>query len=330
MLLSLAGQRRLLFVGGKGGVGKTAIASATALARAEAGAQVLVVSTDPAHSLGHLWQQRIGDEITALGPFGLFGLEVDPVATTEAHLAAVGERLEGLVPEHLRSEVRKHLDLAREAPGTHEAAMLERVATTVEEQLGRFDLLVFDTAPAGHTARLMTLPETISAWTQGMLHRHDRSQRLTEALRGLDPEDPGHDAVVGAGRGIPRTDRDAEIRHALLRRQQRFTQLRETLQDETQTAFVIVLQGERLPVLETVELAEQLRRAGTPPTALVINKRSPADAGGLLAQRHAQEAEHIDVVASQLPDLPLLEVPLLGHDITSPDTLRQISTFLEA
>ena len=326
MLLSLAGQRRLLFVGGKGGVGKTVIASTIALAQAEAGQRVLVVSTDPAHNLGHLWERPVGDQIIALGPAGLYGLEIDPERATAEHLAQVGERLQRLVPEHLRTEVAKHLRLAKNAPGAFEAAILERIAVTVTEQLERFDLIVFDTAPSGHTTRLVHLPETMSAWTQGMLDRHSRAQRFTDAIRSLDEEDPGYRVIAGDERS--RGARDAEIRRVLLARQERFTRLRDQLRDRERTAFVAVLLGERLPALETVELAEQLRGSGLAVSALVVNRRSPADAGELLAQRRAQEAEHIGYVTDHLPDLPLVEVPLLGEDIAAPQGLRRIAAAL--
>ncbi|HIZ36892.1 MAG TPA: ArsA family ATPase, partial [Candidatus Ruania gallistercoris] len=306
MLLNLARRRRLLFVGGKGGVGKTVVASTIALTRAEEGTQVLVVSTDPAHNLGHLWNREVGDAITPLGPAGLFGMEIDPEHTTAEHLAEVRTRLERLVPAHLHSEVAKHLRLAKNAPGAFEAAILERIAVTVTEQLDHFDLIVFDTAPSGHTTRLVHLPEAMSAWTQGMLDRHSRAQRFTDAIRSLDEEDPGYRVI--AGDEGSRSARDTEIRRVLLARQERFTRLRDLLRDRERTAFIAVLLGERLPALETVELAEQLRESGLAVSALVVNRRSPADAGELLAQRRAQEAEHIGYVTDHLPDLPLVEV----------------------
>src|SRR5690625_7522304 len=108
--------------------------------------------------------------------------------------------------------------------------MLERIATTVQTYGPQFDLVIFDTAPSGHTARLMTLPETMATWTRGMLHRHDRSERLTRALQGLDEEDPGLD-VVAVGRGQARAERDSEIRRVLLARQGRFARLRQALQE---------------------------------------------------------------------------------------------------
>lgn len=318
MLLELAAARRVLFVGGKGGVGKTAVASAVALAQARAGHRVLVVSTDPAHNLGHLWQRRVGDEVTELAPL-LSGLEIDPARTTDAHLTAVGRTMRALMPEHLSGEVTKHLELAREAPGTYESAVLERVAQVVETRLADHDLVVFDTAPSGHTARLMALPELMTAWTDGLLRRQDRSQRLGAAARGMDL-----DGGLVARRADPRAERDAEIRRVLLRRRARFEGLRDVLRDRSRTAFVIVLAAERLPVLETVELHEQLRRSGVDVAGLVVNKRSPADAGPFLAARRAQEDHHLTTLRAALPAMPLIELPLLPDDVLGAEGLGRL------
>jgi arsenite/tail-anchored protein-transporting ATPase len=321
VLLDLAARRRVVFLGGKGGVGKTSLASATALARARAGQRVLVVSTDPAHNLGHLWQRAVGDDVVRLaGPFAgggvLDGVEVDPARTADAHLASVRRTLHRLVAPHLAREVDRHLDLARDAPGPPEAAVLERVAAAVEQGLADYDLVVFDTAPSGHTARLLTLPETMGAWTDGLLRRRERSDRLGAA------------AQLRGGRGETEARRDGEIRQVLEARRARFAALRDVLTDAGRTAFVVVLAAERLPVAETIELCAELDRLGVPVGGLVVNKRSPADDGGLLAARHAQEATHLATLRDALGHLPLDEVPLQAGDVVGPEALDRLAAHL--
>lgn len=327
MLLALAAQRRVLFFGGKGGVGKTTVAAATALAQAYAGRRVLLVSTDPAHNLGHLWHRPVGPQRVRLAA-GLDGMELDPELTVNQHLDEVGSALRRLMPAHLADEVDKHMALSRDAPGMHEAALLERIAETVEQGLADYDLLVFDTAPSGHTARLMALPEMMAAWTEGLLRRQERGSRFAQVLKNLGQDDRGYGgSILGSNADAPE-DRDSRIRSILDRRRERFNRLRDVLGDVQLCAFVIVLAAERLPVLETIELHAQLQRAGTPVGALVVNKRSPADAGAFLAERHAQEALHLATLRETLAHLPVLELPLLPSDVVGEAALHAFADHL--
>lgn len=335
MLLDLIRGRRVVFVGGKGGVGKTSIAAALALARAQAGDAVLLISTDPAHNLGHLFGRPVGDGFTTVAP-GLDACELDPEQTMETHLKAAGRTMRRLMPEHLGHEVSKHLALAREAPGAAEAAVLERLADVVEGAVQVYDLVLVDTAPSGHTVRLLGLPELVSSWTSGLLRRQDRSQRFADAVTNLDRSeraaDPGAEVVPGRRRrrraGNPRSERDVEIREILLRRQARFIHLRDVITDPEGTAFIVVLAAERLPVLETIELDAQLRRLGAQVTALVVNKRSPSDAGPLLARRYQHEETQVSAVRDALPQHPVVQVPLLGEDLTGLDGLGHLIVHL--
>ena len=124
----------VMFFGGKGGVGKTTVSAATAVRLAEAGKRVLLVSTDPAHNLGHIWDAQLSDAPTPLEP-NLHVVELDPAATTERHLAEVERSMRAMMPERMHPEIRRHLDLSRNSPGMHEAAMLEAVAELVDLSL---------------------------------------------------------------------------------------------------------------------------------------------------------------------------------------------------
>lgn len=334
MLLNLAAERRVLFLGGKGGVGKTTVASAVALAAAREGRRALVVSTDPAHNLGHLWGQTVGDRATPLGDGAggrLRGLEIDPDATTDRHLKDVAHTLKRLMPDNLAGEVDKHMDLSRRSPGTHEAAVLERMTELVETGLQDYDLVVFDTAPSGHTARLMALPEVMTAWTDGLLKRRDKSAKLGAAMRGLDRDrgrDRGETLLGSTAPRDPIEERDDEIRSILLRRRDRLAGLREVLVDAELSSFAIVLAAERLPVLETIELHQELTRTGVDIGALIVNKRSPADRGDFLARRRAIEDEHLATLRTALPHVPLQEVPLGEEDVVGQAALERFAALL--
>lgn len=318
--------RRVVFFGGKGGVGKTTLSSATALALARAGQRVLVVSTDPAHNLGHLWERPVGDAEVVLwegaGTGRVSGTELDPDRVAREHLEAVGRTVKGLMPEHLHREVDRYFQLARQSPGTQEAALLEKMSTTLLEASERFDVVVLDTAPTGHTARLLELPTLMSAWTDGLLSRREKTERFSDALRGLDGP-----RRRGRGRSAQEV-RDGEIRRVLEQRQRLFGDMRRLLADAATTAFVMVLTAERMPVQETLALHGQLRATGVDPAALVVNRRSPQDAGEFLARRHEAEGGHLRVLTAGLPEVPLVELPLLSGEVTGLEAIGRFADLL--
>ncbi|GAA4776539.1 ArsA family ATPase [Citricoccus nitrophenolicus] len=342
MLLNHLADRRILFFGGKGGVGKTTLASATASALARTGKTVLLVSTDPAHNLGHLWDRQVGSGLVHLAP-GITGTEVDPGATAAAHLSAVSATVRGMMPEHLHREVERYFDLARSSPGTHEAAMLERISEIATTGLESHDVIIFDTAPTGHTTRLLDLPRLMTAWTEGLLSRRTKTERFADALKGLEPrsrgdglggpqgEDRTGEARAGGRGSSPRSaqeSRDARIRSILEARQALFHRMHGLLTDADLTAFVVVLTAERLPVLESVALHGELTQTGLDVAALAVNRRSPTDQGEFLAQRHAAEADHLASLQSQLPEVPVEEFPLLGGEMTGPAAVQRFAELL--
>ena len=330
MTLPLAG-RRIIYVGGKGGVGKTTVAASVALRLADEGRRCLVVSTDPAHSLGDVFETDIGSRPRALAP-NLRGLELDPDARLDEYLADVKTSMKQLVHPDMYREVDRQVELARSSPGAEEAAMLERMSELMVADDADYDVLVFDTAPTGQTLRLLSLPEIMAAWTDGLLRHRERSDHMSEVIGRMTPQRSSGDDLSHFEEHSETDvgdDRFSQIRTTLLRRRRLFHRARRLLLDERTTAFVLVLVPERLPVLETAKAVAALERFGVPMAGLVVNRVLPAGPlGPFLEERRVQERRYLDQIRDRFDDLPSVQVPLFAKDVGGLDALRAVGSHL--
>jgi arsenite/tail-anchored protein-transporting ATPase len=330
--LPIAG-RRVIFVGGKGGVGKTTVAASLALHLADTGSTCLVVSTDPAHSLGDVFDTPIGDKPRELAP-GLEGVEIDPDAQVDAYLADVKSSMRDLVQPSMYHEVDRQVELARASPGAVEAAMLERVAGLMVDESGEHDVIVFDTAPTGQTLRLLSLPEIMAAWTDGLLRHRERSDEMAKVMKGMGGAARGRRAdelsqIEHVGEAEAGDPRFAHIRETLLGRRRVFQKARRLLLDADTTAFVLVLIPERLPVLETSKAVEALGRFHVPVAGLVVNRLLPdGPIGAFLEERREQERHYLRKIEEGFRSLPQVRVPLFSRDVGGLEALRQVGQHL--
>lgn len=331
-LNKLIAEKRLLLVGGKGGVGKTTVSASLAVAAAEAGRRVLLVSTDPAHSLSDAFDKPIGGVETMLAP-NLTVLELDPDAEVDAYLDRVLGQMRRYVGPDQVAELSRQLRLTRQSPGAQEAALLERMAKLMEEGLEQYDLLVFDTAPTGHTLRLLSLPEVMAAWTDGLLKHNKRSEKLGEVLAHLTPgrsiNNPMGDPKDNALEGLD--DKGKELAETLLRRQRLFHRTRHLLADAVKTAFLFVLTPEKLPILETERAVQALQESKIPVAGAVVNRVLPDVADSpFWAARFERQQRHLDDIKERLKALPRVEVPLWEDDIQGLDNLGAFAKVLTA
>lgn len=326
----LALSAQVLFFSGKGGVGKTTLASATAFAAAQLGKRVLVVSTDPAHNLGHLWQRSVGQEpvrlwgpgdILAAGPLSragrgeVWGVELDADALAATHLDSVARTLRGFVADSMRGHLDDYIDLVRQAPGTHDSALSQTIAQICVQQRGDYDLVVFDTAPTGHTARLVHMPRMLSRYSQALLTRRKRTQDFADVATALGQEDRDR-------------ERDDQVVEILKGRQQLFEDFHALMVDPRKVAFVLVLTAERMPVLETIDFAAELARLSIRVGATVVNRRTPVSDAELLQQRRLLEDEYTAQLRQQLPGIALVEVPQLAGEPTGVGALTEVVNWL--
>src|SRR5690625_5876896 len=252
---------KILFVGGKGGVGKSTSAAALAWKLSQAGEKTLLISTDPAHNLGHIFNQPIGGKITNVEEC-LFALEIDPERETTNYMNGVKENMHGIVQPQMMEEVNRQLDTARASPGADEAALFDRLISVILEESSNFDKIVFDTAPTGHTIRLLTLPELMGVWIEGLLKkRRKTNENYTQLLNDGEPiEDP--------------------IYEVLLERQNRFSKAREIMLESDKTGFIFVLNPERLPILETRKAIDLLDQYHLHVKTIIVNKVLTDEAHG--------------------------------------------------
>jgi arsenite-transporting ATPase len=296
--------RAVLFFGGKGGVGKTTCASATALAASRLGRRVLLVSTDPAHSTSDIFERPIGPEPVELLP-SLFGLEIDAASESARYVANVKAQIASLFGHAILKEANRQIDLASTMPGAEEVALFDRMGSLIRGEDERFDLIVFDTAPTGHTLRLLRMPELMEAWIKAL----SRSRR---AMLGIDQD-----------------DRQDPIMMSLGERLERLRELRARLLSGRTTAFAMVLVAERLPIEETARAIVQLEEAAIKVGTLIVNRVLPASSSDpFLFARQRQEDVYLAELDRRFAALPRVRVPQLESDIHGLSALEQISDVL--
>ncbi|MFB4165136.1 ArsA family ATPase [Alteribacillus sp. JSM 102045] len=297
----------ILFFGGKGGVGKSTSSSAFALTAAEKGKRTLLVSTDPAHNLSDLFDSTIGDERKQLTE-NLWGMEISSEKQSKRYINQVKDNLKGLIKSHMAEEVNRQIDMAAVSPGSEEAALFDRLVQIVLEEKEHFDIIVFDTAPTGHTVRLLSLPEMMEAWIEGMLQRRQSiNENYSQWLNDGEPvDDP--------------------IYRVLMNRKDRFSQARKVLMDNKRTAYIYVLMPEKLPVAETKRALQMLEKANLKVNALIVNKCLPEHAGDsiFIEKRRKQEKAYIQQIKEEFSGRQKIFLPLLEEDISSRKALENI------
>ena len=296
-------ERRILFFGGKGGVGKTTCASAVALAASRRGKRVLLVSTDPAHSTSDIFETPFTSTERELMP-GLSGLEIDAELELRRYLDRVKEQIAKVFSPDVLRKSERQIELAASMPGAESVALFDRMTELMIDRKDLYDLLVFDTAPTGHTLRLLQSPDLLVAWVSA----------LTKARRAMLPPDQ---------------DAPDPVLTALERRQDRLEEVRARMMSPRTTAFVLVTIPERLPLEEAARSLETLAEVGIQIGQVVVNRVLPPHASGeFYESRRRQEQVYLDEIDRRFSALPRLRVPQLDSDIHGLASLERVSALL--
>ncbi len=281
---------RYFFFTGKGGVGKTSIASATALALADSGKRVLLVSTDPASNLDEVLGLDLGRDarpVPAAG--GLFALNIDPEAVAAEYRERVVGPMRGVLPESALKAMEEQLSGAC----TMEIAAFDEFTRFLgDAATSDYDLIVFDTAPTGHTLRLMALSQ---AWTN-FLDENTSGTSCLGPLAGLEKQ------------------------------QQAYAEAVEVLKDAERTAVFLVSRAAKSPLKEARRTWHELGELGIRNQSLILNGwYDPAEAywdDPVASQWHRRQQDALSAEAGFIESLPLYRAPLLPGNLIGIDVLR--------
>jgi arsenite-transporting ATPase len=287
--LALTAPTPYLFFTGKGGVGKTSLACATAVGLADRGRRVLIVSTDPASNLDEMLEITLTDRPTQVPEVaGLSAMNIDPAAAAESYRNRVLEQLGPEVTADERSTVREQLSGAC----TTEIAAFDEFVGLLDGDIAGFDHIIFDTAPTGHTLRLLSLPK---AWT-GFLKDNDRGASCLGPHSGLKIQED------------------------------RFREALQALGNSKQTTIILVTRADHGAIREAARTSGELDALNLSNQLLVVNGRfhatDPTDVVAIALERDQDEA--LAAMPASLAKLPRDEFPLLGFDIVGPKALRAL------
>jgi arsenite-transporting ATPase len=283
---------RFLFFTGKGGVGKTSIACATAIHLAREGRRVLLVSTDPASNVGQVFHVTIGNRITPLTALpGLSALEIDPQAAAQGYRDRIVGPVRGVLPDSVVRGIEEQLS---GACTTEIAAFDEFTELLVESDLtAEFDHIVFDTAPTGHTIRLLSLP---GAWNS-FLDAGKGDASCLGPLAGLDKHRAQYKTAVAS------------------------------LADPLRTRLILVARPQKATLAEVARTHEELAGIGLSEQYLVINGILPVAEGAhdpLAAAMLLREQAALNELPAGLAGLPRDLIGLKTFNMVGLEALSQL------
>jgi arsenite-transporting ATPase len=314
----------MIMFGGKGGVGKTTCATSSAIWAAEAGRNTLIISTDPAHSLGDSLGLELEPGVPTKVPSinNLTALEINPKANIEEYRSLSNiNPVEELGMPGILDSMPMFDDIqdltSMNPPGIDETLALLKVLEFIETE-HNYDLIIFDTAPTGHTLRFLSLPETLSGWIGKLLKMRLKFGKMLGSLRNLFSANKNQD---NSSLEVLERLNDAII-HA-----------REDLTNPTKTSFVVVMIPEEMAITETGRLINELIKYQIPVSDVVVNQlfEENHELCDFCKSRRRMQQKNMLVIKKVLEDQMgknVIEVPLFSQEVRKYDQLKQFGHYL--
>ncbi|MBD3157746.1 MAG: AAA family ATPase [Candidatus Lokiarchaeota archaeon] len=302
---------RFILSGGKGGVGKTTCAGAMAVLSAEHGFRTLVISTDPAHSLSDSFNQNLsgGEVIPIEGVEKLWGMEIDTekgMNQFQDMLGSGAAGAEGQMASQLMGDMG-----GMSPPGSDEAMAFGKILEFVED--ASYDRVIFDTAPTGHTLKLLELPDMLDSWLGRILTLR---QRLSSMMSGFK-------SMFGS------QEQEDTSWQMLQQTKEKIKLARDELSNPDITQFVVVMIPEAMAVFETQRLLGSLDAWDIPANNIIVNQIVPPNPDCTFCNHRRQmQQRNLADIRDLFHDMDITELRLFQEEIRGIEDLRKIGKIL--
>lgn len=299
-----------IFVGGKGGVGKTTISAATALWCAKMGKKTLIISTDPAHSLGDSFDRLIKHVPTPITQ-NLEAIEIDPDRAMDEYKEKMEKQQQYNDALGMFSD---QMDMMSSSPGIDEVAAFDKFMQymTTDE----YDVIIFDTAPTGHTLRLLSFPEMMDSWMGKLIKTRQTLGEAAKKLKNIIP-------FMGS------EEENFEGMAEMEETKKQIIQAREVLTDPKRTSFKTVLIPEEMSIYESSRAMEALHKANISTDGIIVNKVQPnTEHCEFCKSRYENQQRRLVAISNLFEDQIIAQVPLQSHEVRGIDQLYEICDIL--
>ncbi len=306
---------RHVFFGGKGGVGKTVMAGATAVHLAGEGKRTLLASTNPVHSLSGLLDQDVFGKTTEVkGVEGLWALEIDTHDAIDRSKQDIRQKIQWFLKfAEIKTKADEFVEAATMNPAFEESAMFENMVDLIFG--GEYDLFVFDTAPTANARRLLGMSKVYSLWVNKMLKSREEAQSLREML------------------SITKKKEADPLMEYLVNFRERIGHARDLLTDQDKTAFFFVTLPEALPIAVIKRFVNWFTEFGIPVGGVVVNEviePQGEEVPEFVRNRVAMQREYLDQIGRDFDGQVRAVLPLLDDEVRGVGRLRTLAQALFA